>query len=158
MADSKFIRERIAIHESGHAIVSYLMGYRVLEINVFPHKVYGYNGYIIDDSKESPSSNEDANKSICICFAGEIAENIKYGFLETSLSGRGLIDRRKASKLLEKHFVDSKTKQTKLLKEQVRTLLEINWSNVERLAEILTRNESGCVLKENAVLRIIREN
>ncbi|MBW1673857.1 MAG: M50 family metallopeptidase, partial [Deltaproteobacteria bacterium] len=43
MTDPKLIQERTAYHESGHAVLAYLMGRRVLEIQLFPHKTHIYN-------------------------------------------------------------------------------------------------------------------
>ena len=94
--DLKTSQKRIAYHEFGHAVLAYLMGRRVLEIQLFPHKTHIYNGHIIDDSDEKPSTLEDAKKSICVSYAGEIAEKIKYGSLDAQPSGMGLEDRIKS--------------------------------------------------------------
>lgn len=153
----KKIKERVAYHESGHAVLAYLIGRTVLEIKIFPDKIHIYDGCMEDDSDDNPSSLEDAKKNICITYAGKIAENIRYGSLNAQAFKRmGDKDKKRAEKLLNKYFPKDKEKQKRLLRKKAKRLLIQKWPSVERLAEILIQGENGCSLKKDDVLRIIR--
>lgn len=135
-------RERIAYHEAGHAVVSCVLGHKILRIEVFPHKEFGFAGFVLDDRDDHPSSLAEIEKSVCICYAGNIAESIKFVSSEDRPSVLGLMDKVKASDLLRKHFSEDEAKETgRLLREHTEKLLRENWLAVEALVtKLLTDN------------------
>lgn len=150
--DQQLTKERVAYHEAGHAVIVYLMGRRVLNIQIFPHIVHGYNGNVIDDSDDNLSSLEDIKKTIRVLYGGVIAESIKYSSSDAKTSGIGLTDKGRIAKLLENEDIEE---QKEFLKEETKRLLTKNWQIVEDLAEVLIQNRDGCSLKEDDVLSII---
>lgn len=124
----KLIKERVAYHKSGHAVIVYLVGRRVKNIQIFPHSVHGYNGHAEDDSDDNPYSLEDVKNSICVLYGGLIAESIKYSSSYVRPSELGMIDKGRVAKLLEKEDIGD---QKELLKEKTKRLLNKNWAIVE---------------------------
>ncbi len=135
--------------------MAYLMGFKVSEIRVFPHETYGYVGDIESNSSDNPSSFEEAEKSVCVYYAAEAAEIIKYGSLASRPWGLGVDDKVKADELLKKYLTgDDKEKQKHLLREHAKILLNENWSLVEVLTNILVK-EDKCFLSGEEIVQII---
>jgi len=79
--------KRIAIHESGHALVSFLVGNKPSYLTIVSRGNYG--GYLFDEiseDKQGYTKNELLNE-IKICLAGRAAEIVYYGDEEGVSSG-----------------------------------------------------------------------
>ena len=80
-ADDKadFVREelhRTAVHEAGHAVVSFLLGRPIERITIKPRQqMYGFVQHVHDETKNY-LTEEDAKTKVKILFAGRVAEEV----------------------------------------------------------------------------------
>lgn len=147
---------RTAIHEAGHAVVSYIEGYTPDFITIVSRAEYG--GYVLTDSEEKPVfSKNDILSRIRVTLSGRAAEETVYGKDEVNL-GSGS-DLKQASKLAltvvsalndDKLFIpDEISEEEKMIlnsrandllkKEYAKalSLIERNRDKIEALADIL---------------------
>ncbi len=79
-------KKSTAIHEAGHALVSYLTGNEISYITIRSRGSFG--GYVSFREKENKTYNkQDLLNKICIALAGRVAETIKYGETKGTTTG-----------------------------------------------------------------------
>lgn len=155
-------KEIVAYHESGHAVMSYLLGEPIARASI-QSTVSGVGGVVFTEDKDTVfQTNKDFEHRVMICYAGRASEEIKYNSVVTTGASSditqatevmtsyvekfgfdkdfGLLD---VGVLSREHLVDSSEITNKIsimskeLYEKCKKLLEENYELVERLAEKL---------------------
>lgn len=157
------VRDRnvIAYHESGHAVMSYLLGEPIARASI-QSTVSGVGGVVFGQDKDTIlQTDKDLRNSILVAYAGRASEEIKFGDVTTGASNDitqatsvmtqyvehlgfdkefGLLD---VSVLSKEHLVDGSDLAKKLgamsleLYAECKKLLSDNYDKVERLAQKL---------------------
>jgi cell division protease FtsH len=152
----------VAYHESGHAIMSYLLNKPIARASI-QSTVSGVGGVVFNEDKESNfMTNKDFENQILIFYAGRASEEIQYNDIVTTGASNDITQATKmmthyiehygfdkefgmldVSVLSQEHLVDSSTINNKLsemsknLYKKCITLLKDNYYLVTALAEVL---------------------
>ena len=155
-------KEIVAYHESGHAVMSYLLGEPIARASI-QSTVSGVGGVVFTEDKDTVfQTNKDFEHRVMICYAGRASEEIKYNNVVTTGASSditqatevmtsyiekfgfdkdfGLLD---VGVLSREHLVDSSeitnkiSTMSKELYDKCKSLLENNYELVERLADRL---------------------
>lgn len=148
-------KERVAIHESGHALVSYLLGVPIARASIIA-TTSGVGGAVFNESTSNQFvTGEDLDNKVKICYAGYCAEELYYGvatngagndieqatnYILMGIEQFGFND--KLGLLNMKALRDSgviiEGETYKLAKEQARVLKNLTYSLLERNKEKLS--------------------
>ena len=148
----------VAYHESGHAVMSYLLGEPIARASI-QSTVSGVGGVVFNEDKDSVfQTNIDFENRVLICYAGRASEEIKFNYVTTGASNDitqatnvmmnyiekfgfdkefGLLD---IGVLSKEHLINSEEITNKLsnmsrnLYEKSLSLLKDNYKLVENLA------------------------
>lgn len=159
-------REIVAYHESGHAVMSWLLGEPITRASI-QSTVSGVGGAVFNADKDTLfSTKKDFENRLMILYAGRASESIKFGDVTTGASNditqatnilleyiekvgfddqSGLLD---VSVLSREHLVDAgatSRRMADMSKEiygRCRGMLEQNYDKVERLAKRLLEDET----------------
>jgi len=151
----------VAYHESGHAVMSYLLGEPIARASI-QSTVSGVGGVVFNEDKDSVfQTNIDFENRVLICYAGRASEEIKFNSVTTGASNDitqatnvmmnyiekfgfdkefGLLD---IGVLSKEHLINSEEITNKLsnmsrnLYEKSLSLLKDNYKLVETLANKL---------------------
>jgi cell division protease FtsH len=151
----------VAYHESGHAVMSYLLGEPIARASI-QSTVSGVGGVVFNEDKDSVfQTNIDFENRVLICYAGRASEEIKFNSVTTGASNDitqatnvmmnyiekfgfdkefGLLD---IGVLSKEHLINSEEITNKLsnmsrnLYEKSLSLLKDNYNLVETLANKL---------------------
>lgn len=151
-------RNIIAYHESGHAVMSYLLGEPIARASI-QSTISGVGGAVFNQDKDTVfQTDKDFKNHILIAYAGRASEDIKFDNVTTGASNDitqatqlmtqyierfgfdkqfGLLDVGELSKL---HMIDSSIITEKLSKmsvelyDECKELLSKNYDKVEKLA------------------------
>lgn len=171
-------REIVAYHESGHAVMSWLLGEPITRASI-QSTVSGVGGAVFNADKDTLfSTKKDFENRLMILYAGRASESIKFGDVTTGASNditqatnilleyiekvgfddqSGLLD---VSVLSREHLVDAgatSRRMADMSKEiygRCRGMLEQNYDKVERLAKRLLEDET---LAGNAIESLMEE-
>lgn len=163
-----FIEDKkiVAYHESGHAIMSYILGEPIARASIIG-TVSGVGGAVFNEDTDSVfHTDEYLRHSVLIAYAGRASEEIKFPHVTTGASNDitqatqillaylenygfdkdfGLLD---ISVLSKQHIIDSEIVTSKLsamskeLYAECKSLLDANYSKVELLATTLLEKET----------------
>ena len=156
----------VAYHESGHAVMSYLLGEPIARASI-QSTVSGVGGVVFNEDKDSVfQTKTDFENRVLVCYAGRASEEIKFDSITTGASNDitqatmvmmqyiehygfdkdfGLLD---ISVLSQEHLVNSKELTNKLSKmsnelyDKCLTLLKEHYDLVEKLATKLLEVET----------------
>ena len=156
----------VAYHESGHAVMSHLLGEPIARASI-QSTVSGVGGAVFNEDKDTLfSTNKDMEHRVMIAYAGRASEEIKFNEVTTGASNDitqathvmmqyveklgfdkdfGLLD---VGVLAKEHLVNSDRITDKLtdmsvkLYAETKTLLEKNYDKVEALASKLLEVET----------------
>lgn len=173
--------ESIAIHEAGHAVISKILrpALKIEQITITPrNKAFGFVAYNYEDNYKN-LSKEDIKKELQILLAGRFAQIKKYGVegidsgasddLEkatnlayTAISEFGMdeelgnVNLKNVNEL--KLGMDGKIRDIILVwlkeaEDNVKNLIDENWSKIEIVANALLEKE---MLDENEFLELIK--
>lgn len=79
-------KEIVAYHESGHAIVTWLLGEPIARASI-AGTISGVGGVVFRAEKDSQfKTDKDLENQLCISYAGRCAERIKFGLVTTGAS------------------------------------------------------------------------
>lgn len=159
-------REIVAYHESGHAVMSWLLGEPITRASI-QSTVSGVGGAVFNADKDTLfSTKKDFENRLMILYAGRASESIKFGDVTTGASNditqatnilleyiekvgfddqSGLLD---VSVLSREHLVDAgatSRRMADMSKEiygRCRGMLGQNYDKVERLAKRLLEDET----------------
>lgn len=159
-------RERVAYHEAGHAVASYLLGVKLARASIIG-TTSGVGGAVFQQESDSQfKTDEDFIKDIKICYAGRASEEIKFNSKSNGASSDitqathmlndyikrygfdadfGLLD---MDVLMDNMLIEANTILGKMSKlsnkyyEETKELLKANYNLVERLAKKLLEVES----------------
>ena len=159
-------KEIVAYHESGHAVMSYLLGEPIARASI-QSTVSGVGGVVFNEEKESVfQTRKEFEDRVMICYAGRASEEIKFEDITTGASNDitqatalmmqyvetfgfdrqfGLLD---ISVLSQEHLINSKELTTKLSSmsnkfyDECKDLLQKNYELVEKLAQKLLEVET----------------
>lgn len=163
-----FIEDKkiVAYHESGHAIMSYILGEPIARASIIG-TVSGVGGAVFNEDTDSVfHTDEYLRHRVLIAYAGRASEEIKFPHVTTGASNDitqatqillaylenygfdkdfGLLD---ISVLSKQHIIDSEIVTSKLsamskeLYAECKSLLDANYSKVELLATTLLEKET----------------
>lgn len=159
-------KEIIAYHESGHAVMSYLLGEPIARASI-QSTVSGVGGVVFKEDKDSIFQTDvDFENQVLVCYAGRASEEIKFKSVTTGASNDitqatnimmqyvenygfdrdfGLLD---VSVLSQQHLINSKELTHKLsemsnkLYDKCKEMLHQNYDLVEKLATKLLEVET----------------
>lgn len=159
-------RNIVAYHESGHAIMSYLLGEPIARASILA-TISGVGGAVFNQDKDTVfQTDKDFINRVKIAYAGRASEEIKFGYATTGASNDitqatqlittyierlgfdksfGLLD---INELSKQHLIDSSIITDKLsdmsitLYNDCKTLLQSNYDKVEILAQKLLEVET----------------
>ena len=159
-------KEIVAYHESGHAIMSYILGEPIARASI-QSTVSGVGGVVFNEEKESVfQTDKEFEDRILICYAGRASEEIKYHNVTTGASNDitqatnimmhyietfgfdkefGLLDISVLSKehlLNSNELTDKISKMSKEMYEKCLNLLKEHYDLVEKLATKLLEVET----------------
>lgn len=172
-------REIVAYHESGHAVMSWLLGEPITRASI-QSTVSGVGGAVFNADKDTLfSTKKDFENRLMIAYAGRASEAIKFGDVTTGASNditqatnilltyiervgfdeqSGLLD---ISVLSREHLVDAGTTSKRMMAlsteiyGKCRDQLERHYDKVERLARRLLQDET---LGGEAIETLMRED
>lgn len=159
-------RERVAYHEAGHAVMSYLLGVKIARASIVG-TTSGVGGAVFHQESDSQfKTDEDFVKDIKICYGGRASEEIKFN----SKSNGASSDITKATRMLNDYIkrygfdnefglldidllmdntlieadkiLDKMSYLSNLFYKEAKELLESNYNLVELLAKKLLEVES----------------
>lgn len=164
----------VSVHESGHAVASYLLGIGVSKITI-RGMTSGVGGFVQSDNKLSSFETEnDIKHKVEVAYAGRAAEELVYGEVSTGIAS----DMQAASEMLYEYVAKyaftehnkvayaTLTKELKdtisvsmnevsnALYEEIKHLLEDNLDKVRKLADIVYEKET---LTKDEVKQILEE-
>ena len=161
-------REIVAYHESGHAVMSWLLGEPIARASI-QSTVSGVGGAVFNEDKESLfQTKKDFENRVMILYAGRASESIKFQDGNVTVGAGnditqathvlqqyiervgfddqfGLLD---VSVLAREHLVDAKVtteRMSEMSREiygKCRSMLEQNYGKVEILAKRLLEDET----------------
>lgn len=159
-------RTIIAYHESGHAVMSHLLGEPIARASI-QSTVSGVGGAVFNQDKDTVfRTNKDFKNQVLIAYAGRASEEIKFGDVTTGASNDitqatqlmtsyierfgfdtsfGLLD---INELSKQHLIDGSAITEKLSKmsldlyDECKKLLTANYDKVEILAGKLLELET----------------
>lgn len=159
-------KEIVAYHESGHAIMSYILGEPIARASI-QSTVSGVGGVVFNEEKDSVfQTDKEFEDRILICYAGRASEEIKYHNVTTGASNDitqatsimmhyietfgfdkefGLLDISVLSKehlLNSNELTDKLSKMSKEMYEKCLNLLKEHYDLVEKLATKLLEVET----------------
>lgn len=159
-------KEIVAYHESGHAIMSYILGEPIARASI-QSTVSGVGGVVFNEEKDSVfQTDKEFEDRILICYAGRASEEIKYHNVTTGASNDitqatnimmhyietfgfdkefGLLDISVLSKehlLNSNELTDKISKMSKEMYEKCLNLLKEHYDLVEKLATKLLEVET----------------
>lgn len=159
-------KEIVAYHESGHAIMSYILGEPIARASI-QSTVSGVGGVVFNEEKDSVfQTDKEFEDRILICYAGRASEEIKYHNVTTGASNDitqatnimmhyietfgfdkefGLLDISVLSKehlLNSNELTDKISKMSKEMYEKCLNLLKEHYELVEKLATKLLEVET----------------
>ena len=159
-------KEIVAYHESGHAIMSYILGEPIARASI-QSTVSGVGGVVFNEEKESVfQTDKEFEDRILICYAGRASEEIKYHNVTTGASNDitqatnimmhyietfgfdkefGLLDISVLSKehlLNSNELTDKISKMSKEMYKKCLNLLKEHYDLVEKLATKLLEVET----------------
>lgn len=168
--------EIVAYHESGHAIMNYLLGHEITRASI-QASTSGVGGVVFGADKDSQfTTDKELRERVMIAYAGRASEEIKFGVVTQGASSDitqatnilmayiekygfdkefGLLD---IEALSSKHLVDSNMVMDKLTSMSIKlyadtiNLLKSRYNLVEKLTKSLLEYES---LSGDEILQIL---
>jgi cell division protease FtsH len=156
--------EIVLYHESGHAVVRYLLGLEIIKMTVGGF-TSGVGGFVMGTSNETMQSKKDIEDQIMVLYGGRCSEEIKFG--ESGITIGASADIKEATKLLfnysnvlcfeegqalvdytvlQRECRDTNIKRVEgcaiSLKEKCSALLRDNYDLVEKLVKELRNKET----------------
>lgn len=166
-------REIVAYHESGHAVMSYLLGEEIARATIVG-TTSGVGGVVFNKERENLlQSDEDYRKRIMILYGGRASEEIKYGNVTTGASNDitqatqliqayvqkfgfdrdyGLLDIELLDRYVDSDMLTQFSNISLDLYKRTKEKLDSNYALVERLAVKLLEAET---LSGDAILELL---
>lgn len=160
-------RKRIAYHEAGHAVMSYLAEQKISRISI-ESNTSGVGGFVLrEDTESSFQTKKELEDQIHICYAGRIAEEIFFGKEQCTNGASNDISR--ATHMLQEYVMEYGFSErfglmnlellqergnmqewvlqellqiSKEMEETTRKQLEMHRNKVERLAKALLEQDT----------------
>lgn len=170
-------REIVTYHEAGHAVMKYLLGQPISRVSIVG-TTSGVGGAVFGEDKDGLlRTNKDIKENILVCYAGRVAEKIKFDDISTgsvddiskatdyilsSVSNYGFDEEIGAVDLKLLHSKDISadnlglriTETAKNFEKQAEAILLKNYEMVEKLANTLFEKE---IMTGNEVYKLLSE-